>query len=278
MAKSFDLAMGTFDLVANVRSAEANVRRSTVAYRPLHVQVRQTQDDVRAIEAEVEELTVTVRRLKRNGTQLPAEIDELENRIEALNLDKVALEASIPDHWRDERKRFVGLLNAEKKARRDYRRNVDRAYGPVQKVLTLAQSGGSLATISDEIGALGAIAQNGSVAEVKAALKSARRKLSKAAPGTNAIGSLITKGERALKPNGKGREKTIKFVASALEMYASEVAWRERAAGELFAGLTSYDDAIKNSIGIRLQDRLPSSIARSVAVCRSHHRDISLNF
>ena len=278
MAKSFDLAMGTFDLVANVRSAEANVRRSTVAYRPLHVQVRQTQDDVRAIEAEVEELTVTVRRLKRNGTQLPAEIDELENRIEALNLDKVALEASIPDHWRDERKRFVGLLNAEKKARRDYRRNVDRAYGPVQKVLTLAQSGGSLATISDEIGALGAIAQNGSVAEVKAALKSARRKLSKAAPGTNAIGSLITKGERALKPNGKGREKTIKFVASALEMYASEVAWREHAAGELFAGLTSYDDAIKNSIGIRLQDRLPSSIARSVAVCRSHHRDISLNF
>ena len=278
LAKSFDLAMGTFDLVANVRAAEANVLQSTVGYRPLHVQVRQTQDDIRDIAAEAAELTSDLRRLKREDSPSPATISDLENRIEALNLDKVALEGSIPDNWKDERKRFVSLLNAEKKARRDYRRNVDRAYEPVQKVLALSQSGGSLAEVSDEIEALDAIAENGSVAEVKTALKAARKSLSKAAPDTSSISSLITKGERALKPNGKGREKTIKFVADATALYAVEVAWRERASGELFAGLTSYDDAIKHSIGIRLQDRLPSGIARSVAVCRSHHRDISLNF
>ena len=90
--------------------------------------------------------------------------------------------------------------------------------------------------------------------------------------------TLLTKGDRALRPNGKGREKTVGFVQDAIELYATEVTWRDRAAGELAAGLASYDDAIKNSIGIRLQDRLPSSIARSVAVCRSKHRDISLNF
>ena len=89
---------------------------------------------------------------------------------------------------------------------------------------------------------------------------------------------MLTKGERALKADGKGREKTVKFVTDAVALYATEVTWRKRAAGELAAGLTSYDDAIKNSIGIRLQDRLPGRIARSVAVCRSHHRDISLNF
>ncbi len=278
LVKSYDLALGTFDLVAKVRSAEATVLQATPAYRPLHVQVRRTQDYIRNIIAEVEELEILIRRYKRSGAPSPTSIADMEDRIEVLNLDKVPLEASIPDTWKDTRKQFAGLLNAEKKARRDYRRNVDRAYAPVQKILTLAQTGGALATISDEIGALEAIVRNASVDEIKAALKSARKKLSKTAPDTSAISSLLTKADRALKSNGKGREKTVKFVASALELYASEVAWRERAAGDLFAGLTRYDEAIKNSIGIRLQERLSGSIATSVAVCRSRHRDISLNF
>ena len=42
----------------------------------------------------------------------------------------------------------------------------------------------------------------------------------------------------------------------AIELYRVEVAWRKRAAGELAAGLNSYDDAIKTSIGVRLQERL----------------------
>jgi len=278
LSKSFDLAMGTFDLVAKARAAEGVIEQSTVSYRPLHYQVRRTQDDVRGIAAEIEELTTDIRRLKRSKAPLRIDIDVMENRIEALKSEKAELETSIPSNWEDERKRFVVLLKAEKKARNAYRRNVDRAYEPVQKTLALSQTGGSLGAISGEIGALGAIAQNGPVAEVKAALKSARGALSKAAPDTSAISSLLTKGDRALKSNGKGREKTIKFVTDAIAAYNAEVNWRERAAGELTVGLTRYDDAIKNSIGIRLQDRLPSSIARSVAVCRSHHRDISLNF
>ena len=278
LAKSFDLAMGTFDLVTKVRTAESDVLQATVSYRPVHVGVRRQQANVREIAAELEELSRDLRRLKRNGAPTAGEIEAAENQIEALNGQKAVIESEIPDSWKDDRKRFVTLLNAQKKARRDYRRNVDRAYEPVQKVLSAAQSGDALETISIDIEALAAIAQNGSVGEIKAALKSARSKLSKAAPETNPISSLLTKADRALKKDGKGREKTVEFVESAIELYTNEVSWRKRAAGDLFAGLTSYDDAIKNSIGIRLQDRLPSSIARSVAVCRSHHRDISLNF
>jgi tripartite ATP-independent transporter DctM subunit len=278
LAKSFDLALGTFDLVTKVRAAEAGVQQATVGYRPLHIQVRRLQDNVRDIEEEIGELANDLNRLKRREAASPGEIEELERSIGALNAEKAALEARIPDTWEDERKRFVGLLDAEKKARRDYRRNVDRAYEPVQKIVTLAATGESLAAISDEIDGLAEIAQNASVVEVKAALKAARSTLSKAAPDTSAISSLLTKGDRALRPDGKGREKTVGFVQQAIELYKSEVAWRNRAVGELAAGMTSYDDAIKNSIGIRLQERLPTGIARSVAACRSHHRDISLNF
>ena len=278
LAKSFDLALGTFELVTKVRAAETDVRQATAGYRPLHLQVRQLQENARDIATEIEDFTTDLRRLKRREAPSRTEIEDLENTIAALSADKVALEASIPGTWEDERKRFVELLNAERKARRDYRRNVDRAYEPVQKILILSQSGDSLATVSGDIEALEAIAQNGSVDDVKGALKSARRAIGKAAPDTSAISSLLTKGERALRPNGKGREKTIKFVADASELYATEVAWRQRAAGEMTDDLARYNDVIKTSIGIRLQERLPSNIARSVAVCRSHHRDISLNF
>ncbi len=278
LAKSFDLALGTFDLVTKVRAAESAIAQATVGYRPLHISVRRLQDRIRDIEEEIQELTQDLNRLKRREAPPPEEVENLERTIDQLSTGKAALEAEIPETWEDERKQFVTLLNAEKKARRDYRRNVDRAYEPVQEVITLSASGDALATIADEIEGLVAIAETAPVADVKAAIKTARSTLSQAAPDTSAISSLLTKGDRALRPDGRGREKTVDFVRQAIEVYQTEVDWRRRAAGELAAGLASYDDAIKHSIGVRLQERLPASIARSVATCRSHHQDISLNF
>jgi len=56
------------------------------------------------------------------------------------------------------------------------------------------------------------------------------------------------------------------------------VAWRQQASEQLVADLTSYDDAIKENIGIRLQTRLTTEQAEAVASCQSQHKDISLNF
>ncbi len=52
-------------------------------------------------------------------------------------------------------------------------------------------------------------------------------------------------------------------------------AWRNGVGG---SGLNAYDEAIKGSIGLRLQERLSSDQAASVVTCLSIHRDISLNF
>jgi hypothetical protein len=43
-------------------------------------------------------------------------------------------------------------------------------------------------------------------------------------------------------------------------------------------GLNAYDDAIKDTIGVRQQRRLPDDIALDVAACMSHHRNVSLSF
>ena len=57
-----------------------------------------------------------------------------------------------------------------------------------------------------------------------------------------------------------------------------ELEWRTRAARDLDSGLAAYEDALRDTIGIRQLERLPTSMAKEVAACLSHHRDISLSF
>jgi hypothetical protein len=42
--------------------------------------------------------------------------------------------------------------------------------------------------------------------------------------------------------------------------------------------LKSYDAAIQHTIGMRLQERLTSDQAESIATCLAEHKDISLYF
>ena len=57
-----------------------------------------------------------------------------------------------------------------------------------------------------------------------------------------------------------------------------EKEWRAKAETKLLSQLIDFDNSIKNTIGLRLQERLTKEQAKIVASCRSIHRDISLNF
>ena len=47
---------------------------------------------------------------------------------------------------------------------------------------------------------------------------------------------------------------------------------------ELLPGIKVYEQAIRGTIGLRLQKRLAKTEALYVAACTSGHRDISLHF
>ncbi len=73
-------------------------------------------------------------------------------------------------------------------------------------------------------------------------------------------------------------KKAIQFLNEGLAFYTSEVDWRRRAAAEIAPALASYDNAIKDSIGLRLQRRLPEDLVKEVVSCMSMHRDYSVQF
>ena len=107
-------------------------------------------------------------------------------------------------------------------------------------------------------------------------MKEVEKNLDKIA-GAELIKDKITKSRRILKKDNPDLNKILSLLMEAKNMYNSEIKWRNRAKLELLPQLEEFDNSIKDTIGLRLQERLTTEQAKFVSKCRSVHRDISLN-
>ena len=96
--------------------------------------------------------------------------------------------------------------------------------------------------------------------------------------GASKIKSQISKARRALSKKKPKLDKAISHLDNAGVIYREQRLWRERAMTELLPDIKIYEQAIRGTIGLRLQKRLAKTEALYVAACTSGHRDISLHF
>ena len=96
--------------------------------------------------------------------------------------------------------------------------------------------------------------------------------------GTGDIKILLSKARRAIKGKDPKPEKAMEFMTRAVAAFEANIAWRKRAEAELKAGLADYDVAIKDTIGLRRQRRMPREQALYVAAGGAEHRNSSLSF
>ena len=274
---SFELARAGIDRAQAVRDADAATEAYLPEYEPLHVDVRRKQARLRKLEKRMERLERDRSRLTRDETATDADREKVNVAIEELLAEMAAIEAGIPAAWESARSRYVELLNAQKKARREYRLSVDEAYQTIADLRALVADADALRAFEPTLAGLDAVVANEAPEQAMETIKAARRELGKVA-GSSGITGRLSKARRALRGNSPDPEKAAGFLAEARERYAEEVAWRTRAAQELLPGLVAYDDAIKHSIGLRVQDRLTKEQARLVAECQSVHRNVSLFF
>jgi len=183
----------------------------------------------------------------------------------------------IPESWTGVRKRYVELEKAEKKARRIYRNNVDQAYETIAELQEVIAGADELVGLEQQLKALETVIVNEPAKVAMDRIKQSDRALGKVA-GTSAIKSKLSKARRAIRGNKPKPEKAIRFLKEGLKIYAAEVDWRRRAAADIAPALAAYDIAIKDSIGLRLQRRLPDDQIKEIASCQSIHRDFSLQF
>ena len=157
-----------------------------------------------------------------------------------------------------------------------YRRNVDEAYEPIKTIKGILKDTDALRNQKNKIESIGQIMQqdpDGAMKQIKLIEKDLGN-----IEGSSSIKSKISKARRALKGKNPNREKANKFWIEALTIFDNEMQWRQKALSELIQPLDVYDSLIKDSIGLRSQKKLGLEQAKSIAVCKSSHQDISLNF
>ena len=280
MTEALQAAGKTIAMVATVRQAEAALNTYIPGYKPLHISVRNFQARARRIGVEIKELEQESRTLTRDGGH-QSEIAEIKTEIAELKSEQDKYLSQVPADWKAARKKYLDLAKAETNARRKYRRNVDDAYDPIPNLRKIISDAAKLATFEKQLKDLEpVVASVNSVTtrdQAVQVIRAAERAVGKAA-GANSIRSSLSRTRRALRGSKPNPKKAAVQLDKTLTLFASEVAWRKRAAGELLAGLAAYDEAIKDTIGLRQQARLSSEQAAEVASCQSHHRDISLSF
>lgn len=275
--KSLDQTLQTFDLVAQVRQAETDRIDYEPEYRPLHHQVRGLQSQQRRIESNIEEMEQDLMRISQNESPDKKTLNKIEAEIEKAKTAISELQIQIPESWAEANKSYIELDKAEKKARRSYRSSVDQAYETIAELRGVLDGAEDLANLEQQLAALDGAIMNNPAEEAMALIKESERALTTIG-GTSAIKSKLSKARRALKGKKADPEKAVQELREGLEIYAAEVDWRARAAAELAPDLASYDNAIKESIGLRQQQRLFPDQIKAVAACLSVHRDRSLQF
>ena len=277
LKESFGAAEATFGLVEKVRLADSAVMTYIPDYRPLHREMWDLRIKSVAIARKLAELNKDRNELPRDGTAPEEALKQIDQEIAALKKKQEGLKTKTPVGWKEARKRYVKLRTEEEKARRQYHRNVDDAYEQVTVLRDVISGSNALIALESRIKGLKAIIANDPPMKAMAAIKSVEKAVG-AIAGTSKIKSKLSRARRALKGDKPKRDKAAKALVKGLKLYTADVAWRHKASAQLAPGFADYDNAIKNTIGLRLQERLTNEQAEAIASCQSIHRDISLDF
>ncbi len=232
---------------------------------------------MRRIDVEAEEIRSRISRLSSASDEEKADLPNLEARIGVIEAGKKDLEAQIPESWAELSKTMQALQQAEDKARKSYRRNVDAAYAPIGEIVAVVGATDRLDAIRGDIEALKDIVRNAEIPEAVKKFKNIEKAVGQI-EGAKEIRKLLSKARRALKAKVPDPDKALDFIDKALEAHAREMSWRSQAKNELLPDLEAYEATIRDNIGLRQQSRLPVKQVKEIVGCLSQHRDISLYF
>ena len=277
LTEAFQNAGNVFKRVEDVKKTGAALDAYTPDYTPVHHEARRLEREIRRIQSRIADREDDLRRVTRDGTGGDGVADDIRADIEALKNEAAEVGTQIPSDWKQQRDKFVELARAERRARAQYRRTVDEAYEPVAEIVKIARQADALAAIGNRLKALPGILAAQPPEKAAEEYREAE-KLFNAIAGASHVKSRFSRARRDLTRREPNRERAVKSTLEGLQRYEAELQWRRKAAQDLLPGLTAYEMAIRDTIGLRSQPRLNSDQATDVASCMSVHRDISLNF
>ena len=268
-------AILTFELVDNIKKSQLVLDEYNKNYRSLHLSVRKIQKKQFKIDKRIKKLEKEKRYLEReNQTN---KVNKMQSEIDELNNEKIEIVKNIPANWEAANNEYKALAMEKKKAVTKYKRNVDSVYENIQKLKEIIKDRDKLNNLDNEISNLKELIFKESKDDGMNRIKSIEKILNEIA-GAELIKEKLSKARRSLKKDDADINKINTLLNEANEIHLFEKEWRAKAEKELLPQLIKFDDSIKNTIGLRLQEKLSKEQAKYVAACRSTHTDISLNF
>ena len=176
---SFELARAAIGRAQTVRDADAATQAYLPEYQPLHVEVRRKQSDLRKLRIRLDRLERDRSRLVRDETASDAERRQVAREIAEVEAEMAAIEASIPAAWEGARSRYVELLDAQKKARREYRQSVDEAYQTIADLRVLIADVDALRAFEPTLSSLEGVVANEPPEQAMDVIKAAERELAR---------------------------------------------------------------------------------------------------
>ena len=275
--QSYANAGKSFALIEQVRETSNRLEEYTPDYRPLHIAVRTIQKAIKRIKEQIESLDQERQRIEFSESESKSGIAAILTQIESLESARSNLQKQIPDNWQEARNKFESLATNERKSRQKYRRNADESYESIKSMLKMLSEYDAFKSLQHKLPPMQEIIANEPPENAMASLKALRAEfdlLTNADP----VKSKLSKARRALRGINPDPEKAVEQLMLAIERFDSEIAWRSRAVQELKPELEAYDLVIKQTIGMRLQERLTPDQAESIASCLAVHKDLSLYF
>ena len=275
LAKGLDQAQQVPGLLSTALEANAVVVAAQEEYRAVHNPVRHLENQIRKLD---EEILEAQEQLEKSGSAAAAsQRAELEALVVEKRTERERLTNEIPSNWEATRQAYLELVKAETNARRQYRRGADNAYEPISAFLAVLEGSSRLGALEGDLLALRERINEHDAEQTVPQLKALAKEFS-SIKGADKIKSKITKARRALGKKKPKVEKALKLYDEAIDEFNEQTIWRTRAVAELKPGLSEYERAIRGTLGIRQQLKMPRELALFVASCTSGHRDISLNF
>jgi len=273
---SFTKAEAAFGLMDQIGKAQAAIDARTENYAPLHHQVREIQGNIYKIDALIKDLQQDIVRAG-DDEAFKQHVTEMKEQKATLETERKQLQSTIPGNWDPEHKAFRQLLTTDRRARLTYRRDVDSAYEPVIMAVKTIAATPALAALKDDLASLRGIINSQPEARAAEQVEATLSKVG-AVTGANEVRSELYKARRALTGRSPDKDAALKALDKTMQTYESELAWRKKAEQDLLPGLRAYEATIRDTIGLRRQEKLPSYVVPSVAGCKAYHRDISLQF
>lgn len=268
----FNKSLIALNLVKNVQEKKNILDAYSKDYYDIHTAARKSQSKILDLNKKIVEIEKDIKQSKSDK-----KIAEMKEKIKNYNNEIIKLEKLIPREFAEKNKKYKELYNDYRKSLNSYYALVDDGYSNFKQIKKNLQDFEKLKSHQDALKQSINDIKSNSLEKGSKSLNEIMDRLDKVS-GTNEMKDLMYSVIGDIQKGNIDRETTNQKLNEILNLYNKEINWRDKPAKLLLSHLVKYDEAIKDTIGVRQQDKLPNKQALSIAKCESGHHDISLHF